>query len=119
VIAFAGCGDSVCPPPPCPDNPALELTVSSNGTAPVPGLSVTASGPLGSATCQWVGPSTGPSICIAYGPPGTYQVVVSAPGFQSVQQTLQVTSTGKDGCDTCELVQTRHLDITLAPAAAE
>jgi PEGA domain len=113
VLAATTCGDGACTVPPCPFPLALDVNVMSSGGAPVPGLSVTVSGPSGSVPCQ----STGAAGCEVSGSGGTYHVTVSAPGFQSVQQTVQVASTGKYGCGTCELTNTQHLSITLAAGA--
>lgn len=114
LMLTSSCGDGVCPAVPCPVSIAVEVNVASSGGAQVPGLSVAVTGPSGTVPCQ----TSGATQCMVSGSRGTYQLDIGAPGFQSVHRTVQVTSSGTHGCNTCDIVDTQHLNITLAPAAS-
>jgi hypothetical protein len=89
------------------------LSVTASSGAAVNGLAIKVTGPDGDVPCQQFGPTS----CVVAGHRGTYQLAISAPGFQSIQKTVQVSSTGKYGCDTCEIVTTQNVIVTLAPTA--
>jgi hypothetical protein len=80
----------------------------------VPGLVVTANGAQVPASC----PSAPTPECLVFGSRGSYHLIISARGFQSVEQTVQVTSSGTHGCNTCDIPNTQHLSITLTPATS-
>jgi len=43
-----------------------------------------------------------------------YSLEIGAPGFQTIQRTVQITGTSA-GCSSCGTVDTQHLDIELVP----
>jgi hypothetical protein len=112
VAAATSCGGD-CTVPPCPEAFAIQLSVTTGNGAAVNGLTVKVTGPDGDVSCQQFGPTS----CVVAGHRGNYQLAISAPGFQSVQKTVQVSSTGHYGCDTCEIVSTQSVTVTLAPTA--
>lgn len=115
-VLSSSCGDPVCVPPPCPEPPAFDLTVSTAAGAVVPGLVISVSLPSGqTSSCSYVSP-VDPRYCSVYGSRGTYQLSISAPGFTPVQQTIQVTSYGTDGPCSCDVLKTQHFSFILAPA---
>lgn len=108
VLFIPGCGGTdYCPALPCALPIAITLQVSAQSSAgPVPGATVDVSGPLGGTLpCD--------SSCSILGPPGSYSLTVSAPGYQSTQRTVDVTgSVPSCGCATSE---TQDVSVALAP----
>jgi hypothetical protein len=117
IVVGATCGDNgVCVPPPCPAPPAFDLTVATAAGTVVPGLVISVSLPSGeTSSCSYVSP-VDLRYCSVSGSQGTYQLSISAPGFQSVHQTIQVTSYGTDGPCSCDIPKTQHFSFILAPA---
>jgi len=117
LIVFASsCGsDPVCLPP-CPEQIAFDVTVATSGGTAIAGLAYSISGPSGPTSCLIVGGVAFPQHCEVPGSRGTYHFTISAPGFKSVQLTVQVTSSGTHGCDTCDIPNTQHFSFILAPA---
>ena len=100
-----------CIPPPCPLPVAITLTVISAAGGPVPDLTFTLSGSAsGSGQCS-AGPSA--TSCIVLGMPGTYEMRLTAPGFQD--RTLSVTVQGSTPPCGCPSVQPQRLEIVLDP----
>jgi hypothetical protein len=111
-----GCGSGECPVLPCLAPIAVAVDVTAGGSAAgVPGAFVQVAGGS-SISCDQAAGST----CLVPGGAGTYQLVIGAPGFQSVNRTVTVTSLNDPnatrGCG-CAQVVTQHLDITLVPVA--
>jgi hypothetical protein len=115
IVLASSCGDPVCVPPPCPQQIAFDVSVTTPDGAAVPGLAISVAGPSGAAGCLLMSPAD-PKYCAVTGSRGTYQLSISAPGFRSVQQTIQVTSSGTHGCDSCDIPNTQHLSFALTPA---
>ena len=114
VAAATACGGD-CTVPPCPAPIAVSLSVTASNGVTLNGLTVQVTGPDGnvwSVSCQ----QSGPAICIVGGYRGGYKLDIGAPGFQSVQRTVQVSSTGQNGCGTCEIVSTQNVAVTLTPS---
>jgi hypothetical protein len=112
VAAATACGGD-CTVPPCPfPGFAIQLTVTANSGVAIAGLTVKVTGPDGSLPCQ----ESASTSCVVAGNGGTYQLDISAPGFQSVQETVEVTSVGKYGCNSCLRVNTQNIALTLAPS---
>jgi hypothetical protein len=74
----------------------------------VPGSYVTGNPSVGSPTC------TDPpgTTCTEYGYGGKYTIQIGAPGFQSVERTINVQD---DGSSCCSLAVPGHLDVALVP----
>jgi hypothetical protein len=111
AVISASCG-SDCLAHPCPLPFAIHLTVTSNTGVTVPGLVVGVATLGTSVPCDFAGSSD----CFVVGDPGTYQVDVSAPGFQSVQKTVQVGGSGPTSCN-CSSPNTQNVTVTLAVAS--
>ncbi len=88
---------------------AIEVSVSSSlSGGPVDGASLAVSGGLTSSLdCA--------SSCVVPGLPGTYQLTLSAPGFQTIQQSVEVHgSTPQCGCP---MVETERVSLVLHPTS--
>ncbi|HVN32553.1 MAG TPA: hypothetical protein VMT45_11265 [Thermoanaerobaculaceae bacterium] len=91
---------------------AIVLSVTSAGGGPVPGLTLTFSGAaVGSGQCD-AGPSS--TSCVVPGMPGTYELRLTAAGFQ--EKTLTVAVQGSTPPCGCTSVETRQLDVVLQPS---
>ena len=111
ALAALGCSNSDCVTPPCPSTVAMVVSVTSI----ISGL------PISGATVQLVGSTAIPcnqppgSTCSIPGGVGTYELDVSAPGFQTMHRTVVVTGTAPAcGCGT---VNTENVTVGLVPAA--
>ncbi|MEO5818691.1 MAG: PEGA domain-containing protein [Gemmatimonadaceae bacterium] len=109
LLALSACIETDCVIVPCAQPLALSIRVSSaiNG------------GPVSNAVAQITGGITAtipclgsPTTCLAPGSAGTYTVTISAPGFQSVTQTVTVKGKEPEKCG-CGTVEAAHLDIGL------
>ena len=97
---------SACAPP-----VAITVTATSAAGGPVPGLTYTSSGALSnSGPCQPAGTTT---VCTIFGGQGTYNVLLTAPGFQD--NTLSVTVTGTMPQCGCPIIQTQQASVVLIP----
>jgi hypothetical protein len=110
-----GCGhpsQPECVVHPCPVPTAIWVSVTSSMGGPVPGLTVTVSGPLsGSGQCD-VGTSA--TSCIVWGDrPGTYSLQLTAAGFQA--KTLSVVVPGSTPACGCPIVDTQQESAVLDP----
>jgi hypothetical protein len=117
-LAFAAaCGDGggevVCVTPLCALPIAIRLTVTGGNAAPVNGLLFKIIGPGAGFTCDPIGAS----ICAVLGYEGSYQLDISAPGFQSVQKTVQVGGTGPQRCG-CRVVNTENVVVALVASSS-
>jgi hypothetical protein len=100
-----------CVHPPCPPPRAIIISVTSASGEPITSASAEVTGTANAIPCQAGSLS---NMCIVFGNAGTYQVRVTAPGFQSVTASVVVaSSTPACGCGT---VDTRIVTIAL-PAA--
>ena len=114
VCAGAGCGHQTepdCVMPPCALPIAIMLRVTSIAGGPVPGLTLTVSGAVsGSGPCT-AGPAA--TSCVLPGTSGTYNLRLTAAGFE--EKTLTVTVQGSTPPCGCTTVQTQQLDVALTP----
>jgi hypothetical protein len=115
ACAGVGCGSETepdCAIAPCPVPMAVILSVTSAAGGPVAGLSMTVSGAAsGSGPCS-AGDSA--TLCTVPGMPGTYDVRLTASGFQ--EKALSVTVEGSSPPCACTSVQTQRLSVVLTPS---
>jgi hypothetical protein len=119
VLLLAGacsgynCGaEPDCILPPCVPRTAIVLRVTSVTGDPVADLSMTVSGAvIGSGSCSVEGAAT---VCGLVGPSGTYNIRLTAPGFQ--ERTLGVTVAGSTPPCGCPIIETQQLDVSLTPS---
>jgi hypothetical protein len=100
-----GCGGE-CVQPPCALPTAIRVTVTSSSTGT----------PIDDAVLLVGGYPVihrGPGSYVVQGAGGTYDVTVSAPGFEPFHRTVTVPGTGS-GCG-CGGVTTQDLDVALIP----
>jgi hypothetical protein len=108
VGGLTACGgsDITCVALPCAMPVALTIALTSASSG----------GPVSNAVVQFTGPfiGTAPCVgsCIVPGYAGTYNLDISAPGFQTVQRTVTVTGSVPGPCD-CGKANTVHLDVAL------
>jgi hypothetical protein len=108
----AGCTQPDCIMPPCPMPIAIRVTVTSAAGGPVPGLTMTVSGSVSSSGPCATGESA--SSCFEPGVPGTYNLRLTAPGFQDA--TLRVVVPGTTPECGCPTVQTQQVSVVLTPS---
>lgn len=113
LLSLGACIQGDCVTVPCAQPLALSIRVSSaaNG-GPVPNAVAQVTGPV-TATVPCAGD---PTTCLIAGNSGTYTVIISAPGFQSVTRTVTVKGTAAQPCG-CETVEAGHLDVGLTAAS--
>jgi hypothetical protein len=115
LLAFAGAScshgtEADCVALPCPMPIAVILTVTSTDGGPVPSLTMTISGATsGSGPCT-VGQSA--TTCGVPGTAGTYDIQLSAPGFQGKALTVAVEGTNPRCA--CPTVQAQRLNVALS-----
>jgi hypothetical protein len=114
VIAL-GASDcsSQCVSPPCALPRALLISVTSAAGEPITGASAEVSGAVSITPALKCNTGSLQNMCIVGGGAGTYDVRVSAPGFQAVEQSIVVT--GSQPLCGCGSVDTRMVTIALAP----
>ena len=106
LASLSGCSGE-CVQPPCALPIAISLTVTSSASGnPIYDAAIQTAGSPVSQAC--------PGSCIVGGGAGTYDLTVSAPGFQSVERSVIVSGTGPVRCG-CGGVTTEHLAVALAP----
>jgi hypothetical protein len=104
-----GGGSAECLTRPCPQQVTVTITVTSSiSGASVPG-SFVQNAPSDPYPCNR-SPGT---TCAVYGSPGTYELDIGAPGFQTVHRSVDVPGT-TPACG-CSTVEAQHLDIALVP----
>ena len=101
-----------CVPVPCAPPRALLISVMSAAGEPITGASAEVSGAVSITPALKCNTGSLQNMCIVGGGAGTYDVRVSAPGFQAVEQSIVVTGT-QSVCD-CGTVDTRMVTIVLA-----
>ena len=109
----AACNDgAACLALPCPFPIAITVSVTT-GAPPgaVPGAFVQSSGMTTSIPCNQSPGST----CMVAGNPGTYQLDIGAPGFQTVHRSVTVVGSSAE-CG-CPVISVQHLDVALVAAA--
>lgn len=110
LLLAQACSEAECIIPPCALPLALEVTVIAEGTgAPVPGVSIAVNGPVtGGGPCA-------DARCVVLGTAGTYEIDISAPGYQTLHRSVVVLGTSREcGCPT---VTTERLTVALSPIA--
>ena len=99
-----------CVLPPCGPPVAVYLTVTSSASGdPIDDANVQVTGVATSRPC--------PGRCDVYGGPGTYQLTVSAPGFDPVERTITVSPGEPVPCGCGGVVSTEQVAVALTPAA--
>ena len=114
VCAGAGCGHATqpdCVAVPCPIPMAIMLSVTSQAGGSVPGLTVTISGSASGAAQCTAGASV--TSCAVLGTAGTYNLFLSAAGFQD--QSLSVVVPGSTPACGCPTVQALQVSAVLTP----
>jgi hypothetical protein len=115
VCAGIGCSRGTepdCQIPPCPVPMAIVLSVTSAAGGPAADVTMTVSGAAsGSGPCS---PGDSATLCIVTGMPGTYNVRLTAPGFEG--KALSVTVEGSSPPCGCTSVQTQRLSVVLEPS---
>ena len=107
VLAATACGETECIIPPCAPPFAVEVTVTGDppGTV-VPGVSFVVHGAVtGGGPCP-------DAKCFVLGLAGTYELDISAPGYQTIHRSVVVTGTNPE-CG-CPRVDTQHLTVALS-----
>lgn len=111
VLSTSACGESECILPPCAPPFAVEVTVTGEtpGTV-VAGVSIAVTGAVtGGGPCP-------EAKCFVLGSAGTYELDISAPGYQTVHRSVVVSGTSPEcGCPT---VETQRLTVALPRIAA-
>lgn len=102
-----------CIVPPCPPPLALAISVTSSATG----------APIATAFVKVVSPpqlpdsiACGGGPCYVPGLPGTYQVVIGAPGYQSLPRTVLVPEADVE-CGHCGGTVPQRVDVALSVAA--
>src|SRR5262245_40120524 len=101
VLAVVSCSESECIIPPCAPARALEVTVTSAATGTLlTGVQIVV---RGAAHTEFPCPD---SRCNVFGNAGTYELDISAPGYQAVHRSVAVTGMNPEcGCPTVETQQ--------------
>jgi hypothetical protein len=107
LFSVSACGGTECLSVPCPQPHALEITVTAGATgAPIPAASIAVSGAAtGGGPCQ-------NAKCDVMGVAGTYEVDISAPGYQTVHRQVVVPGTVGAACG-CPTAETQRLTVAL------
>ena len=112
LVASTGCGN-LCPAVPLPINVAVHVRVTAAGTSgPVQGVYLVTSGtvqmPKTDCTAQ-----ADASVCEVFGGPGTYDLVIGAPDYQSVQRSVTVVCKDVSACG-CTAFDAQTLEVSLS-----
>ena len=102
---------------PCPLPIAAEISVGApNAPNGVVGVTGTVTGAVvGGISCA--PPAGAIVLCVLGGPPGSYHVSFSAPGYQTATLDFAVTGTNA-GCNRCGQDDTKEFEVALQPATA-
>jgi hypothetical protein len=112
VATLSACGgsDISCVPPPCAYPIALNITLTSASSGAT----------VKDAVVQFTGPNLGSEPCVGScsvpGYAGTYNLDITAPGFQAAKRSVTVTGSTAAACG-CTTTNTVHLDVALVPEA--
>ncbi len=114
TLGLTSCGEShACLAQPCPMPVAVELSITSRGGGPVSGAAIQVTGPTTTTlTCN--GGAAG-NTCGVPGLAGTYQLEVTAAGYEPTRRSVAVAGTTPE-CS-CPQVQTAHVDLVLTRSA--
>lgn len=107
ILSATACGDEgQCIIPPCAPALAIEVTVTVEPTgAPATGAFMAVTGAVtGGGPCS-------DAKCVVLGGAGTYDLDVSAPGYQTVHRRVVVPGANPD-CG-CPIVETQRLTVAL------
>jgi hypothetical protein len=115
ALLASACGTDTqgrCLALPCPLPIALTIDVTSSTGGPAAGATILVSGGTnGTVPCE---AGTTASTCRVAGQAGTYQLEITAPGFEPAQRSVVVAGTTPEcGCPT---VVQQHLEVALTPA---
>ena len=108
MVSLAACGSGDCFNPPCPLPVAIVVTVKSATTDTL--LTAAALSVAGEIVSS---ERCGRGQCPVPGGAGTYTLTISAPEFQSLQQTLTVS--GSSAACGCGSVATKQDTVALSP----
>jgi hypothetical protein len=111
ALAFGATRCGTCEHPPCPLPTALIVFITSVSGDPIISGSVQATGMTTPMACHF---GSQANMCQLLGAAGTYEVNVTAPGYQAATQRIVVT--GHDADCGCGTVDTRMVTIALTPA---
>ena len=115
AMSIAACDHETepdCLQVPCPLPIAITVTVTSSAGGPVSGLTAAVSGAVtGSGFCRVDAAAT---VCMVPGGPGTYNLRLTAPGFQ--EYTVSVTVPGSTPPCGCTVGQHQDLAVVLSPS---
>lgn len=103
LLVCVGCGDEPCVTPPCNQPLALEVSVTSASGGPVVATVAVTSPVVTTFSCS--------ATCPVSGPSGKYEFDVTATGFASVHESVQVSGT-QQKCG-CEIVATKNVQVAL------
>ena len=108
AVAFVSCGECLMPPCPLPIALIVNVTGGTPG-APVTGAVVQVSGAIfGTIPCS--------TSCYVPGTAGTYNLDVTAPGFEALRRTVTVQGTNPScGCPT---VVPEKVTVALVPTSS-
>jgi len=112
ALVASRCSSPECVHPPCALPTAIIISVTSAAGEPITGASAEVSGAVTITPALTCNTGSLANMCRVFGGIGTYDVRVSAPGFQAVEQSIVVTGT-QSACG-CGSVDTRMVTIVLA-----
>jgi hypothetical protein len=113
ALGASRCSSPECVHPPCALPTAIIIGVTSAAGAPITGASAEVSGAVTITPALKCNTGSLQNTCMVLGGAGNYDVRVSAPGFQAVEQSIVVT--GSQPLCGCGSVDTRMVTIALAP----
>ncbi len=115
VFVGTGCGQQTepdCVVHPCPPPMAIMVSVTSGAGGPVRGLTVAFSGASSGSTQCTTGESS--TSCYVSGMAGTYNLQLTAPGFQNQVLSVVVPGITPPPCG-CTSVVTQQLSVVMTP----
>lgn len=108
ALAFGSARCGTCEHPPCPLPTALIVFITSSSGEPIISGSIQATGMTAPMACHF---GSQANMCMVLGAAGTYEVSVTAPGYQAATQSFVVG--GHDANCGCGTVDTRMVTIPL------